>query len=341
MKAFSPWSGELPGDLEQALTLQAQLEHSLIAPAEKLFARPHKQLRAELVRIGFLLSGEHHEKGSMTATEAEAIAVLGDVLEVVHAGSLVVDDIQDQSPLRRGQPSLHCLLGVPLAINLGNWLYFKPLEWIQALGLPPARELALYRVYHQTLTRAHMGQALDLGTRMLELEQAEVKGLCQSAMHLKTGVLMSLALQMGALIGDAGAERLKLLANWGEHFGVALQICNDLQSLKPGPERFHDLSLQRPGFVWSLVAEHASPEAYRAWNAAVADLPESGPLEAWIQRHDLLSLACRVSAEKLAATRAQLISNLSDENNSIPFHGFDESLSRIEQLIKRICHAYI
>lgn len=314
--------------------LQQRLQRHLLRPADEFFARPHKQVRADLVQLGFLLSGEHHEKGELTASEADALACLGEVLETVHAGSLVVDDIQDQSPQRRGRPSLHCLLGVPLAINLGNWLYFQPLEWIRELNLSAEQELALYRLYHQTLSHAHMGQALDLGTRMGEVPQAEVGALCRTAMHLKTGALMGMALQMGAIVGQAGPARQASLGNWGEAFGVALQTCNDLQVLKSGPERYHDLRLQRPSFVWSLAAETSDAKAYEAFRAAVDALPASGPLDAWLQQHDFLADSCRRARERLSEARRQLA-------QQVPEPAFVESFTQIDQLIARICHAYV
>lgn len=328
--------GESPGNAPELRPVQPRLRQNLLGPAGELFMRPHKQVRAELVRLGFLLSGEHHEKGDFTTAEADALDCLGEVLEAVHAGSLVVDDIQDDSPLRRGEPSLHCLMGVPLAINLGNWLYFKPLEWIRELNLPPAKELALYRIYHETLTRAHMGQALDLGTPIAEVEQQDVRSLCLTAMHLKTGALMALALQMGALLGDASVSRLEILAHWGQRFGVGLQMCNDLQALKPGPERFHDLALGRPTFVWALVAQHCDAEAYASWQQAVAELPNPDKLEDWLKKQDFLALACRESRDYLNTCFERLQSEL-----QAPSTAFNQSYALIEHMIKRICHAYI
>jgi geranylgeranyl pyrophosphate synthase len=46
--------------------------------------------------------------------------------ELIHTGSLIIDDIQDQSELRRGRPSLYRTYGIDVAINAGNTLYFLP-----------------------------------------------------------------------------------------------------------------------------------------------------------------------------------------------------------------------
>jgi len=47
--------------------------------------------------------------------------------ELAHNGTIIVDDVEDSSPLRRGKPTLHLLYGIDVAVNAGNLLYFLPL----------------------------------------------------------------------------------------------------------------------------------------------------------------------------------------------------------------------
>ncbi|MEZ4749542.1 MAG: polyprenyl synthetase family protein [Bdellovibrionota bacterium] len=131
------------------------LETVLSQHVRSLMDRPSKRIRAQLVALGFEFSGASPARDICEACEK--------VVEGVHAGSLAIDDIQDGSLFRRGQPTLHRCLGVPLAINTGNWLYFRPLEQVREMGLPPDRELRMYRAYHHALLQAHYGQALDVG----------------------------------------------------------------------------------------------------------------------------------------------------------------------------------
>lgn len=49
-------------------------------------------------------------------------------IDLLHNGSLVIDDIQDHSQLRRGKPAAHILYGVPLSINAANYAYFDALK---------------------------------------------------------------------------------------------------------------------------------------------------------------------------------------------------------------------
>jgi geranylgeranyl pyrophosphate synthase len=130
-----------------------------------------------------------------------------EVVELIHAGSLVVDDIEDGSRIRRGKPALHMRYGLPIALNAGNWLYFWPLELVKALELPSETTLSVYEYYHETLLRAHFGQAIDLGSRVDKLPQNCVAEVCRASMALKSGALMGFAMVLGGAIGRAPKQR--------------------------------------------------------------------------------------------------------------------------------------
>ena len=172
----------LPMELQNVADL---IPSVLLTPIEDLLSRPKKNLRGRLVELGFEFAG-----GDRTIREgAEVCAKCVDILEMLHAGSLVIDDIQDGSLLRRGSPALHERYGLPIALNAGNWLYFWPLEIVRTLGLPAEREVQIYRAYHRTMMRAHVGQALDVGTPIDQLATDRVYDLCLASLQLKTGTL--------------------------------------------------------------------------------------------------------------------------------------------------------
>lgn len=52
---------------------------------------------------------------------------MGSLIECIHNGSLIVDDIEDNSEVRREKPCVHKIYGVDVSINAGNMLYFAPL----------------------------------------------------------------------------------------------------------------------------------------------------------------------------------------------------------------------
>ena len=77
-----------------------------------------KRLRATLLEQAYVFAG-----GRDTAP-----ALMVEAVEMLHAGSLVIDDFEDDSLTRRGQPALHRVIGPARAVNAGNWMYFRALE---------------------------------------------------------------------------------------------------------------------------------------------------------------------------------------------------------------------
>ena len=110
--------------------------------------------------------------GASTAATEPLCQNAARLLESLHAGSLVVDDIQDDSLFRRGKATLHRLYGVGRALNVGNWLYFDSLDSISQWNLPASTEVEIWRLCHRALNRAHFGQGLDLGVAIDQVDRA-------------------------------------------------------------------------------------------------------------------------------------------------------------------------
>lgn len=267
-------------DLTEKRGIEDLIGKSLLAPLIEFLNRPSKHFRGELVRCGFELiqSPREHE-----VYVAEAMQVL----EAIHAASLVVDDIQDNSEWRRGKPSLHRTVGIPIALNSANWLYFWPFETIEKWDVSPALKLDLNRVCYRALIRAHSGQALDVGTPISELPQKRVKSVCLASLELKTGALTALALELGAILAGGTATEISDLSRIGVDFGVALQMFDDLGNIKekptPDPKRFEDLKGKRPSWVWASAAEHLSAVEYEAFKDVVKTLPEEDKLNEYFR----------------------------------------------------------
>ena len=183
-------------DLKFGASVKDYLPGVLLRPIHDMMKRPRKNIRGRLVEIGYDLAAPEQKTDGK---RRKVLTALNQAIELLHSGSLAVDDLQDGSKMRRGQPTLHLQYGLPLALNTGNWLYFWPLEMIHDLNLSSRVELELYRLYHRTLLRAHVGQALDVGLSMERIPQKKVMGLCLSTIELKSGALFSLALLSGAL----------------------------------------------------------------------------------------------------------------------------------------------
>ena len=220
---------------------------ALAGPAEEFLARPGKELRGSLVRIGWMLAG---------GNDAEMPERLPLVVELLHAGSLVIDDVEDNSLERRGAPALHQLYGVPLAINTGSWMYFWALAELAQLALTAGAELAMYRAACTTLVRCHQGQALDLSVRIPDLALADVANVVAATTRLKTGTLCAFAASLGALAQGAAPRIVDATIAFGTTTGTALQMLDDLGSLTSRRHKGReDLRELRPTWPWAWLAE--------------------------------------------------------------------------------------
>jgi geranylgeranyl pyrophosphate synthase len=240
------------GDLKELSTL-------LLDPVKDLLSGPSKKVRSGLLLTSVGLCSQN-PLDSKTIKQSH---VLAEVLENLHAGSLIIDDIQDESPSRRGQASLHKKLDVPLAINAGNWLYFKALQLISKAQLAPALELRVHQLCHETLFEGHLGQALDIGIRIDQIEQSRVPLICYSAMAMKSGALTGLATEIGAHLAGAPDTVIEGLRDFGQSFGCVLQMFNDLREFShPSSGLNQDLYLRRPSWIWNVAAQSLSASDY-------------------------------------------------------------------------------
>lgn len=242
-------------------------EQALTRPLKEFLARPGKRLRGRLTGLAWQLAGR---------TDRPPVALVA-IVELLHAGSLIVDDIEDGSDNRRGRAAMHRLHGLPLALNVGNWLYCWPQTLLGRLELPPEQELHLHRQLADTLRRSHEGQALDLRLKIGEVSQSEVHDLVQAMSDRKTGSLFRLAAELGAVVGGADRKRVDAVANFGLRFGIALQMLNDVQGLRPARlplQRYEDLVLGRLTWVWAWLAERLPPREFRLLQAEAVRLQD-------------------------------------------------------------------
>jgi geranylgeranyl pyrophosphate synthase len=219
---------------------------ALVGPAADFLGRPGKDVRARLVCAGWRFAG---------GAEDDCPEGIARVVELLHAGSLIVDDVEDEAHERRGGLALHRLVGISLAINTGSWMYFWALAELARLAIPGALELAV-----TTLARCHQGQALDLATRIDRLAMRDVPAVVAATTRLKTGSLCRFATELGALAAGASAEARVQIGTFGERAGIALQMLDDLSSI--GARRAkgrEDLRQARPTWPWAWLAELDDP----------------------------------------------------------------------------------
>lgn len=250
---------QIDGALADRLGIEADAvparlwQSALYEPARSFLAAPGKGFRARLVELGWALA---FDGTPPFACPPELVQIV----ELIHAGSLIVDDIQDASTERRGQPTLHRTHGMPLALNTGNWMYFAALGLIPAVRCEACTQADLHREAVRTMVRCHHGQALDLTVHIGLLAQHEVPGVVATTTQLKTGALMGWAAGSPAIAADPAPVRAEAIWRFGEQLGCALQMLDDLSGLV-NPARAHkgieDLKGACPTWPWAWLAESA------------------------------------------------------------------------------------
>jgi geranylgeranyl pyrophosphate synthase len=245
---------------------------ALYDPLHDFLSRPGKEFRGELLLACWHLGGRKESPPPELAL----------VVEALHAGSLIVDDIEDGSTERRGAPSLHRLFGVPKALNAGNWLYFWPLQLLDEIEMAEATRAACHRLTRRVLLECHYGQALDLSVRMLDLEQGDVAGVVRAVTMLKTGGLVGLAAALGALVSGAGHDVVSAVMRFGRRLGTGLQMLDDLSGLL-NEERFdkgrEDLAGARPTWPWAWVSLLVDADSYRSLLSSQRRVAAGAPAE--------------------------------------------------------------
>lgn len=210
-----------------------------------------KRIRAELVQLAFQMSGGGNELPNG----------LIEFVELLHTGSLVIDDIEDGSDARRGKPTLHRVVGTPLAINTGNWMYFSALEKLYDLPLSAEVTNQIMAQTLRTIRRCHEGQALDLAARVVKMKRGEVYPTAEAISQLKTGGITALAASLGAAVAGANPVVQQAFHSFGMQLGVGLQMQNDLQELKSGTRRggrCDDLRNVRVTWPWAWASQKLS-----------------------------------------------------------------------------------
>ncbi|TMT85794.1 polyprenyl synthetase family protein [Haloterrigena sp. H1] len=149
--------------------------------------------------------------------------------ELLHNGTIIVDDVEDEATMRRGEPALHHVYGHDIALNVGNAMYFLPLKVIarNPADLPGDRRLAAYEMLVAELNRTHLGQGMDIcwhNEREVQVSTDEYLEMCAC----KTGCLARIVARLAAIITDQPDEVEEAVATYAELTAVAFQIGDDI-----------------------------------------------------------------------------------------------------------------
>jgi geranylgeranyl pyrophosphate synthase len=159
--------------------------------------------------------------------------------EILHVGTLIVDDVEDESSIRRGGPCCHVVHGTAHAINAGTAAYFLAEPPVLEEALPPEAKLRIYRLYFDAMRAGHAGQAIDLQGHEALAQRAVASGQVEAlerrvlAMHrLKTAVPAGMLARIGAILGGGSEQQVAALGEFFEGVGLAFQVMDDVLNLR-------------------------------------------------------------------------------------------------------------
>jgi octaprenyl-diphosphate synthase len=141
-------------------------------------------------------------------------------VELMHTATLVHDDAIDNSPFRRGRPTVNSIWGEDKAVLLGDYLFAKAGEFAALTG-----NLRVIRLFSQTLQIISSGE-LKQTFDAFNMEQTRDRYF--ERISSKTASLFSLATESGAILSQAPEESIQVLKGYGYNLGIAFQIVDDL-----------------------------------------------------------------------------------------------------------------
>jgi farnesyl diphosphate synthase len=270
---FQAWSREVAALTEAALS-------ELLPPTRVAPARLHDAMRYSTLgggkRVRAMLV---HAAGEVTEAPRERVRIPAAAIEMVHAYSLIHDDLpcMDDDVLRRGKPTCHVEFDEATALLAGDALQSLAFQVMAEFRLAERAEdqLRMIQLFAQACGAGGMagGQAIDLDSvgKALTLPELEF-------MHiLKTGALIRASVLMGAYCGrTATPEELERLDRYAKCIGLAFQVVDDIldeegDAISLGKTAGKDKAASKPTYTTLMGA----PDAKRFAGELLADAHEA------------------------------------------------------------------
>lgn len=156
----------------------------------------------------------------------------GCAMEMIHAYSLIHDDLpaMDNGTQRRGKPCNHLVYGEDMAILAGDGLLSCAFEIMTEHAIANkensyAYMRAIYEISHGAgISGMLLGQSIDVQTE----DKPKDITLLEEIHRRKTAAMFTGAVKAGAIIGGGSEKDIKAMGGYGDHFGLAFQITDDI-----------------------------------------------------------------------------------------------------------------
>jgi geranylgeranyl pyrophosphate synthase len=253
--------------------------------------------------------------------------------EILHSGSLIIDDVQDRSTVRRGGPACHVVYGEASAINVGGVAPYLALVVPLADDIPAGLRAEIYELFHQALRAAYLGQALDvMGLHDMipgVVETGDARALEEAVltMHrLKSAVPPSALARVAVQVANGKPAEENALAGLFEAYGLAFQIVDDVLNLRgfegklknrgedlvegkitaPVAKAFGRLDRESRTALWDLLSTGSRDSV--AVEKVIALLEQCGALDDCMQEaYAIVEEAWAAAAPLIADSQAKLM----------------------------------
>jgi len=223
----------------------------------------------------------------------------GCAIEAIHTYSLIHDDLpcMDDDDLRHGKPTVHKAFDEAIAVLAGDSLHALAFELLTALetSRDPHVRSALVATLAAASGHGGMagGQMMDLAAENASVDLHTIIRL----QELKTGALLSAAVEMGAILGQVAEDSRTYLRAYARDIGLAFQIADDLldhegDEAKAGKALRKDAPAGKATFVSLMGSEKAREQAHALAEQAVGHLASHG------KEADLLRALARFVVER-------------------------------------------
>ena len=274
---FSNWAKNIQERTESAL--DRLIPASKIAPTKLHEAMRYATLGGGK-RVRALLA---HAAGEFCSADAEKVDMAAAAVEMIHAYSLVHDDMpcMDDDDLRRGKPSCHKQFDDATALLVGDALQSLAFQTLATPNLlPEKQQLEMVHLLAVASGSRGMagGQAIDLASVGQMLSQTELE-----YMHIhKTGALIRAATLLGSYCAHHQDQpRTHALDQYAQNIGLAFQVVDDILDAEAdtatlGKTAGKDADNNKPTYVTILGLKRAKDLAQELYNQAIAPLENYG-----------------------------------------------------------------
>lgn len=195
-------------------------QRAILQPYDHIASKPGKNFRSKLIGVFNQIYGISEGK----------IQLVANMVEILHNASLLIDDIEDNSEMRRGLTASHLIFGTPMTINTANYMYFRAMNMLQDIAdgdMPLLKDLMV--VFNEEMINLHKGQGLDIYWRDSLPKIIPDEHMYFNMVMNKTGGLFRLTVR---IMERLSAEKLSFtLIPFSNLLGIIYQLRDDYKNL--------------------------------------------------------------------------------------------------------------